>query len=929
MAIGSREEQDLTSLLRIIFEESLLQISLTGETDKDRARKIAFYDEVIGACIRFSIPASHRTIPRPDSSSRNAFALPLEIGDEEEDDNDEQREERAPVVLALLIASLRVSLEAAYVPPRLARDASDSLQRDEVEAGDIQLIPSVEADDLAYQNVSLQTGTPTSEATRMVYKDWSGNAAPPKPELKRPCSMKGRDAFSATAEGTSSANVWFGKVAEVESWIVEWRCDIPIVFLRSRHPTPALILNATLTLLLQSSKLSLLAPSLVPPATTSASEAVFLHDLLNPLSEGPAYPDESPAERAARADASLAKLPLGKLPSSILGSKLVTPARGANDLAKMLNVSHHRVDGGDVGSSDSKDTRSGNVDKGLGEEATIVKRSVRKALDVRSAVQVRMRTTNIAGIGQGFGQKETQQDSEQDSIVPTLVLCVEIENPSNSGIEFALDDIGVQVALPSESYGALHPAKRIQVSATPIGFVPDSLTVTQGSQYNLLFRVDFALPNDLVAAEALDPSALLTETQRTITIELFGHPIFLTASSSRKDAKDAEAASAKSFTSTWSCTLDFVTQIQALVLQRVVADGAGGVNLAGSHTDADIIEPLSTSTAAVPPSVVAQRRLESLQQLDTNMPLREALPRLQTQARMPSNTLPASRTIPARAGSVAQNGESFISLQQIGRIGSNSGDGVSGPALPSSLAGPSILARARKNRHATTSNLPNRTDDSRSASLIRGQRAATLVSTPSASFDQDEQHERGHRRLPSRVASTSYHVKNAMSGSFSNGSLAHALPVYPLGIKGSWARMPYMLRNASREQGVLLDVTAIRVRDDTTTDGQGVIEVQMQIDNRSEITRTILLQWKRSSGQREAEEKFSTDLLSQGWMPSDDAVQVGPIAPGQAELSMMRLAKRENSTSTTTSSPYTIPPLILTDIGSGMQRTLISVQQLC
>lgn len=772
---------------------------------------------------------------------------------------------------------------------------------------------------------------------------------------------------------------------------------IPTVFLRSRHPTPALVLHAGLTLSLRPSILSSLAPSLVPPAKTSASEAVFLHDLLNPLSEGPSYPDESPAERAARADASLAKLPLGKLPSSVLGSKLVTPARGAKEVGRLVEDKVRRnTEDGDMGDNTSlgtvqefdtvatEDFTAKQVDgedsKGLGEEMIVVRRSARRALDVRSAILVRMRTTNIACVGEAFGQP-SDPAAVEDNLVPTLVLCVEIENPGNSGLKFALDKINVDVSMPSDSAGVLSPYAQVHADAVCIGKEPEPSVLEPATQQNLLYHVRFQLPYTGTTADGIefDPMGLMRETQRCISIRLTGRPILLRRS--LDDTQKREFMPTESFTSTWSCTLDFATQVHALVLQRVVADGAGGYSLGRLRSEDKVGQSngsiyLQTHPSALP-DTLAQRN---------NQLGRPPNGGNQTEQQLPMGSRASSLStprLPLRTAAGATS-DAFVSLHRSyddatvvpgGAGGSTRAEGGA-PAVPSRLVGPSILARARQNRAATgvaSSTLAAGTthDDNSLA------RRSTLVKSPRAPSEK-----RFGQGTPNGMALSIHHQQRSSNGI---GSLEIGRQVLALGTKGSWARMPYLIKSAGTEQGLLIDVTAIKrvpshsprnvpskahavhhddgFPKDSSLQGRCKFDVQLQVDNRSEVTRTLIVRWKTSSAVGQSESSDArTGRVTSGTpasatavkatsenaagkvllLPCEDAVQVGPISAGQSELAMLRLMAcmplQDNASGdgdgdgdaahVATPDLTILPPLVVLDADSGAERTLTSVQPL-
>jgi hypothetical protein len=580
-----------------------------------------------------------------------------------------------------------------------------------------------------------------------------------------------------------------------------------------------------------------------------------------------------------------------------------------------------------------------------------------------------MRTTNIAGVGEGFGHN-TSNDGD-NGILPTLVLCVEIENPANSGIRFRMDDISVQATLPSEvqSGGNLHPSARIHVEANQIGEPIKSMVIEQGSQHNLLYRVDFALPyvDGSLNSNELDPLTLAAETQRTITIELFGHPILLQKVIANGVVSSEDFSPANSFTSTWSCTLDFATQIQSLILQEQIAEGAGGfslgprtVDLSGSYDtvyEDQTPEPIKSkegkSTLAPLPSILAQRRIASTQgspmsplprssSMMNNQiqsaPIRPSMSRATTDIRTPSTSVgtvtmasPSSIHRPnVRSGtSGAYASESFVTLQQRGpELERQSLERVRGsldyhrreshsPAMPSSMVGPSILARARRNRQASllaSGSYSNNIEANRSASAAR---RSTLLSH--APYYTSGTQARIVTR-PGRLESSSWHIKNALSGS--QNIDPNALPIFPLGSKATWTRLPNLVQQSGKEQGLLIEIKALNestIMQNDKESSKKELDVQVQIDNRSDFTRTILLQWNRNAFVNKDGKPSKTTFL-----PDDDASQVGPIPPGQAEVAVLRIS----SLSLVKDKEFVIPPLMLTDVETGVQQTMICVQNI-
>lgn len=884
-------------------------------------------DEEVSVSIRLILPASNKALPPPAPGEYSSFSLSDINGngnlyESDEDEDGTESNPRPPKVLLLLLQCLRVSLEATYVPPKLSKGPSDAAGL-EANSG---VVPSVDNEDAAYQSILLDPERSQGEATTMFKQEWGGSSIPPEPaSLQMPLE----ESKKQNRLPRSGGDIWFSSQDSANEWIVEWRCQIPVVFLRSRHPTPALVLSSALTLQLQPSQLSGMAPSLLPPSKTSATETLFLHDLLNPLSEGPSYPDESPAERAARADASLAKLPLGKLPSSILGSKLVTPARSAKEVGEMVKERRKiTAENGDMGDMEYNSLRVGKrdftdeglltlqdsqgEDRGLGEEVIILRRSARRVLGVRSAVLVRMRTTNIACVGEAFGNPLNSLDTEDQS-VPTLILCVEIENPANSGVKFFLDKVHVQVTMPSEHQNTAQP--QICAQAVCIGSEPKEFVVERGSQHNLLYRVQFQLPYSGTSAdgEDFDPTALLQEAQRTIAIRISGKPILL---SKDDEGVAQESTPTETFTSIWSCTLDFSTQVHALILQRVISDGAGGYSL-GRPRDLDRTLAVHQEYSTPLPSVLAARRIESMQssQFAPREPYnRPSVGRMHSEVHSSMTReggIPSAPRPPLRSAT-GTTSDTFVSLQRSSdtRFGDNMlrQGSVATTAIPSNMIGPSILARARKNRATTATEFHN---GSSSQNESKGRRS-TLVASPRLPSESTV--------MPSRGPSGWHQQKPSLSEADVQRN-----QVLPLGTKALWPRCHQMIRNAGTEQGLLVDMSigAVAAHDsDTkytlTQDYCSSFEVHLQVENRSENTRTLLVRWKLPK-----QNQSGTVFL-----PHDDAIQIGPIGAAQAEVTSLRLSCTSKKVHEQGAILENMPALVIIDVPSGTERILVSGQSL-
>jgi hypothetical protein len=694
-------------------------------------------------------------------------------------------------------------------------------------------------------------------------------------------------------------------------------------FVRTRHPTPALLLTTSLILRLQPSQLGRLSPSSLP-STASASESLYLHDLLNPLTEGPSYPDESSAERAARANASLAKLPLGKLPSSVLGSKLVTPARNAKEISSIIVRKSSTASNGDMG-----DTKEGGMygnrrggrraltneglmafkldmegsvtaitdeqAKGLGEDVIVLQRSARRVLDVQSAILVRMRTITVPDF-------PAEDQSDVDSLLPTLILCVEVENPINSGIKYSLDNIEVVIdKLPVTSSTTSPPsdASLIGISMHRIGERLEPLVVEQGSQINLLYQATFDCPGSGHDSDE-DLLKALSDTQRNISIKLFGRPVLLQSD----DGGSESYTPTDKFISTWTCTLDLAAQMRIVALQKVMHNGAGSDRFRAYR-------PTSSQRQRFGSGNLPYRSFDSAGPLPHSP--NSALPRTPSDLRSASTMLAPVQTPrmfslrkpSVRSASAASSGVAFVSLQ---RSVSDQQEATS-PALSSALVGHSIMARARQNRSSTTGSgtVIGRGEDSRQ--LLNGKE----------SYDEDVKRRNAsestvmsmQRNQGGALPSLNLRSSNFPVGGDRDMDKDAILPIIDRRFTSTVQRL---LFSPVSEGGVLIDV----VSDPSTLvhrkDGQIEASIQVQVENRSDKTRTFIISWQIPAA------RTSSSIYS-ALVIQDDDVQIGPLYQRDTEATTLKICFTKPGL-------QPLPPLAVYDTFTGIERVLHDLQMI-
>jgi hypothetical protein len=876
---------------------------------------------------------------------------------EEDDNDDDEAAEVPPKLLSLFVSALQISLDSSYTAPRLSQPPPSAYSSSTATPGQSEastssnfLIPSTHEKDAAYQSISLQRHSNNNgEVTQMFSSSWNGSRIPDeKPQqsiAKVPKMAKKSSSADEEEELKNGGEIWYAEERGEGKWVVEWRCKLPIgefdvsrifaclpmrltlflstlslVFMRTRHPTPALLLTATMGLRLQPSHLSRLDPSLAISSSTSASESLYLHDLLNPLSEGPAYPDESPAERAARANASLAKLPLGKLPSTILGSKLVTPARNAREVGEIVAIKTrtNAVENGDVGDT-NKDSRAnarraagrrvltnqglmafqlgveGNVSslsddhaKGLGEQVVTMQRSARRVVDVHSAVVVRMRTITVPGF-QGEGE------DAQSALLHSLILCVEVENPVNSGVKFALEEVDVHVSMPlsspsSSSSGAGEYDNPIEVSMCRIGECSEPMLIEQGSQSNLLYRMVFHYSASQDVSNK-DTMKSLSLSHRTISIRLLGRPVLLQSVNGEIESYTPT----RLFTSTWTCTLDFIAQMRMIVLEGVIRNGAGGDRLGGDATqgmNGRLANRISSTSAPytngsgppLPPSPYSP-----LPRTPVEMRLASTATMTRIQSVRPSLSLGRPSL---RMSSALHTGQSFVSLQ---RSLSDQQESFS-PALPSALVGQSILARARMNRSSSMMSGGVGEEDSRS--LLNGNEMESKSRSAS------------ERTVTPMQRRSFHHLQRSLEGSNLEDDLARD-SLLPLADKRSTPTIQRLLYDPSHEQGLLIDVVTLSSADQKN-DGKKKVSVEIQVENRSQSARVVILSWKIPPAQ-------AVGSIWNSILLEDDDVQVGPLQQGDSEIVTLNICISKAGV-------HQLPPLAVYDTSTGMEKVLQGLQ---
>ncbi|EPQ28702.1 uncharacterized protein PFL1_04005 [Pseudozyma flocculosa PF-1] len=410
-----------------------------------------------------------------------------------------------------------------------------------------------------------------------------------------------------------------------EHWTVRWLCDVPVTF-ASTPFVPVLSLTAALTLRLSPPLLDNLLSDPLELANLSAH--AFSHSLLSPLHQGPVYPDESTSERLIRMRNSSALgldgprglgSHLTQLGKEVLGGShtLVTPRSGLEGLKEVerrrkrmleaaLAAAGPDPNGASAGASGNLRSDDGDGDLGGGSShrggpgggdivdddsdgdgrdsssslttapthsdtagLQVLKRSARTVLDVKSGLGVRMRTlfTPFSPFSQRVDAgSDLDEVSGEGLDEASLVLCVELENPSQSGLEFDVQDIEVRVEQVSgEARAVVRLLEGAPVTPGPTsaagrtgssGSFP--VRLEQGQQRNLLYYLSVEDGDPTYQRPAIQlgggnpgrMSSLPGSGKRNVAIIVKGRPIMLGPSASPTTSE------MEPFDSKWNCVLD-------------------------------------------------------------------------------------------------------------------------------------------------------------------------------------------------------------------------------------------------------------------------------------------------------------------------------------------------------------------------------------
>ncbi|KAM6501156.1 TRAPP trafficking subunit Trs65 domain containing protein [Amanita muscaria] len=196
-----------------------------------------------------------------------------------------------------------------------------------------------------------------------------------------------------------------------------------------------------------------------------------------------------------------------------------------------------------------------------------LRKSFRKTLGTASGFRVRMRTVFVPymllsrRVASWSDNGEDERDKrEAGNEERTIVLCIEIENSSESGphIGFEVEKVDVQVGGGDAEAHLIAWGEASFLEADESKIFP--LRINSSSQYNLLYAVWFLHPpdelNTLPFAGNHGAMSIKSDLQRAVAIYIHGKPYEKRSQSVMTDDAPALLYPTQTFSSRWNCVLD-------------------------------------------------------------------------------------------------------------------------------------------------------------------------------------------------------------------------------------------------------------------------------------------------------------------------------------------------------------------------------------
>ncbi|KIM34154.1 hypothetical protein M408DRAFT_5489 [Serendipita vermifera MAFF 305830] len=473
-------------------------------------RKLAYFDEVLSAFLVMRVK-----FDPPESDGR------------------------PPLELVAFLTFLQVAFEASYISPEQA--------------------PSAPSYTLSNAPGQLLGPPPPGRAGA---KPRTGSPLKPKPPPLIPPQtpnptprMEDSDRQYAIAEGIQLHSfIWGDTTAKDErkddfailwdgttnEWVIVYRMDVTIVYLKTRVPDPLLCLTVSVTLRDK--------PLAITPARRPIFDMITVDDETKTPTQQNMRPPSPPGFRDLFGDLEEVNLldglssgttfsnPEGleslRLPSTRLASFV---RRQAYWLPPLKTNSMAALPSSPISARTSR---------------PILRKAFRKTLNTCNGFHVRMRTIFVPYVLIPGAEDDDEERREAGSEERSVVLCVEIENTGESSKDFEVESVNVNVSGEGASSRLISWGKAL-VESQPETVFP--LRLRPMEQYNLLYSVTFLHPidsNDPLMARTVPsgPTTQSNDMQRSVSIIIRGRPCE-TIDGNLSYPTDA-------FNSKWNCLLN-------------------------------------------------------------------------------------------------------------------------------------------------------------------------------------------------------------------------------------------------------------------------------------------------------------------------------------------------------------------------------------
>lgn len=380
-------------------------------------------------------------------------------------------------------------------------------------------------------------------------------------ELARPAARDERQALfadEAFAEG-----VFYDEGTGV--WRVQWLSGVSIAYPRSKPGAEEIRVSAIAQLRLDMAKLARSVAAEPPqfptyystgaahPYFSAADPLVVDVDVLSTLTDDVCIPDETVLERHKRIASNMCLLPLSSLMHGALGTTIVSPWSGAQDLAARMQRMREVEAAAAAADADIAVAPGSGVGVSAGAEApreislasallmghVVLSQTALAQIVAEPTLSVRIRTLHLPALA------PISAPSATDYPVRSMLLSVELENAA-AHVAFVVHGLEISIAAPHRAPGDMYDSGEIRPvvlrAAAPGHEAPElPATLAPHDQTNVLYTVHLDGVHDGDTERLADLDTW--PAQRSVRVVMYGGP-------------ERRGASVPSCASSWNGVLD-------------------------------------------------------------------------------------------------------------------------------------------------------------------------------------------------------------------------------------------------------------------------------------------------------------------------------------------------------------------------------------